>query len=79
LREGASQLLQQALEDEIQERLSLYEERKTSDGRSGVVRNGYLPERSLQTGIGPVTIKVPKIASKDSEPVTFQSALVPPY
>jgi transposase-like protein len=30
-------------------------------------------------GIGPVTIKVPKIRSRDGEPVTFRSPLVPPY
>jgi transposase-like protein len=44
-----------------------------------VVRNGHLPERELQTGLGPVTVKVPKVRSKSGEPVSFQSALVPPY
>ena len=41
-----------------------------------VVRNGYLPARELQTGLGPVTD--PEGASKDWA-VTFRSALVPPY
>jgi len=44
-----------------------------------VVRNGYQPERDIQTGIGPVTVKVPKIRSRDGKPVSFHSALVPPY
>jgi transposase-like protein len=44
-----------------------------------VVRNGHLPERELQTGIGPVTVKIPKVRAKSGEPVTFRSALVPPY
>lgn len=79
LRQGAKQLIQKAVEAELEECLSGYSDRKTEDGHSGVVRNGYLPERSIQTGIGPVTVKVPKIRSKDGSPVTFQSALVPPY
>ena len=43
------------------------------------MRNGYLPEREIQTGIGPVKVRVPKVRSKDGEPVTFHSVLVPPY
>ena len=49
------------------------------DGRAGVVRNGYLPARELQTGLGPVTVKIPKVRAKTGEAVTFRSALVPPY
>jgi transposase-like protein len=54
-------------------------DRRTADGKAGVVRKGYLPERELQTGVGPVTIRIPKIRSKTGKPVTVQSALVPPY
>jgi len=43
------------------------------------VRNGHQPECDLQTGIGPVSIKIPKVRARDGEPVTFRSALVPPY
>ena len=49
------------------------------NGCADVVRSGYLLERDLQTGIGPVNIKVPKVRSRDGEPETFRSALVPPY
>lgn len=79
LRDGARKLINQAVELELEGFLRNYEDRKTDDGRAAVVRNGYLPERDLQTGIGPVPIKVPKIRSKDGSPVTFRSALVPPY
>jgi len=79
LREGARKLIHQAVEAELQECLALHESRKTEKGHAGVVRNGYLPERLLQTGIGPITVKIPKIRSKDGRPITFQSALVPPY
>ena len=39
----------------------------------------YLPERELQTDVGPVTIRIPKVCAKTGDPVTFRSALVPPY
>ena len=79
LRTGARQLLQQAIEDEVQEWLALYADRRLDYFRASVVRTGYLPEREIQTGIGPVTVQIPKVRSKTGEPVTFRSALVPPY
>jgi len=79
LRAGAEQLVYQAVEAELQALLSEHSERRTQDGKAGVVRNGYLPERELQTGIGPVTVQIPKVRAKTGEPVTFRSALVPPY
>ena len=79
LRQGARELIQQAVEAELAEFMAGYENRRLHDGRSAVVRNGYLPERSIQTGIGPVTVQVPKVRAKDGQPVAFRSALVPPY
>jgi len=79
LRTGARQLIQQAVEVELQDLLSEHAERRLSDGRAGVVRNGHLPEREIQTGLGPVSVKIPKVRAKTGEPVTFRSALVPPY
>lgn len=79
LKTGAQQLLQQAIEAELQQFMQHFEDRRLEDGRAAVVRNGHQPERELQTGIGPVTVKVPKVRARDGEPVTFRSALVPPY
>ena len=79
LRAGAQQLIQQAVEAELAELLSQHGDRRTETGNAGVVRNGYLPERQLQTGLGPVTIQIPKVRAKTGEAVTFRSALVPPY
>ncbi len=79
LRAGAQRLIQQAVETELLELLGEHSERRTEDGKAGVVRNGYLPERKLQTGIGPVTVQIPKVRARTGEPVTFRSALVPPY
>ena len=59
--------------------LTSFADYRTPEGRAAVVRNGHHPERVVQTGIGPVTVKVPKVRSKMGKPVTFRSALVPPY
>jgi len=79
LRAGAEQLIYQAVEAELLELLAEHSDRRTEDGNAGVVRNGHLPERELQTGLGPVTVQIPKVRAKTGEPVTFHSALVPPY
>ncbi len=54
-----------------------HSDRRTDDGNAAVVRNGHLPERDLQIGLGPATVKITKVRSKTGEPVTFWSALVP--
>ena len=79
LRTGAEQLIYQAVEAEFLELLPEHSERRTEDGNSGVVGNGHLPAYELQTGLGPVTVQIPKVRAKTGEPVTFRSALVPPY
>jgi putative transposase len=79
LRAGAQQLIRQAVQAELEELLAQHSERRTADGNAGVVRNGYLPKRELQTGVGPVTVRIPKVRAKTGDPVTFRSALVPPY
>lgn len=79
LRKGAQQLLEQAIRAEVEDLLASFAGQKTADGKEGVVRNGYHPERAIETGIGPVSVKVPKVRSRTGEPITFRSALVPPY
>ena len=79
LRKGAQDLIGQAVESELAELLAQYSDCRTSDGKAAVVRNGYQPQRELQTGIGPVTVRIPKVRSKSGDAVTFRSALVPPY
>ena len=79
LRKEARELLQVAVKAERDAFLGQFAASRTSDGRAAVVRSGYLPERAVQTGIGPVTVKVPKVRAKEGKPVTFRSALVPPY
>ncbi len=79
LRTGARQLIEQAVEAELSEFMKQYADQVLGNGRSAIVRNGHLPEREIQTGIRPVTVKIPKVRAKNEEAVTFRSALVPPY
>ncbi len=79
LRSGAKRLIQKAVEAELAELLERYEGQVDEQGRKAVVRNGYLPEREILTGVGPVPVKVPKVRSRTGEPVVFRSSLVPPY
>ena len=43
------------------------------------MRNGYLPERTVQTGIGDVTVQVPKVRDRSGAGIKFHSGLLPPY
>ena len=79
LRTGARELIADAVEAELAVLLSEHAERRLPDGRSALVRNGYQPEREIVTGIGPVAVRIPRVRSRDGSPVTFRSALVPPY
>ncbi|MGB2150762.1 MAG: transposase, partial [Cobetia amphilecti] len=79
LRQGARDLIAKAVEAELSTFLEQYAEKTLEDGRRAVVRNGYLPERTVQTGIGDVEIKVPRVRDRSGDGVTFSSALLPPY
>ena len=49
---------------------------------SPVVRNGHAPERQLQTGIGPLEVRRPKVRDRGTEagePIRFTSAILPAY
>jgi putative transposase len=79
LRTGAQQLIATAVEAELASYLAQFADLRTETGHAAVVRNGHHPERPFQTGIGPVSVRIPKVRSQDGQPVTFRSALVPPY
>jgi len=79
LRNGARELIAQAVEAELQVLLEQHAEHRLPDGRKAVVRNGYLPECTVQTGIGDVEIKVPKVRDRSGSGVRFNSSLLPPY
>jgi len=53
LRAGARQMLQAAIETEVAEYLERHSVITDDKGHRLAVRNGYLPERDIVTGIGP--------------------------
>ena len=79
LRSGARDLIAKAVEAELQVLLEQYSHHCLPDGRQAVVRNGYLPERTVQTGIGDVKIQIPKVRDRSGSGVHFNSQLLPPY
>ena len=79
LRQGAPRLLAQAIEAEVAVLLAQYAERRDMQGRHAVVRNGHLPEREVQTGIGAVRVKVPRVRDRSGSGIRFHSALLPSY
>ena len=79
VRQGARQIIAQAVEAELQAFLSTYSEVKTESGHQGVVRNGYLPQRTITTGVGVVEIQVPKVRDRTGQGIKFNSLLLPPY
>ena len=79
LREGAQKLLMQAVEEELELFLEEHKHQRLEDGRVAVTRNGHLPERKIQTGIGEITVRIPKTRDRSGGGIKFTSALVPPY
>jgi putative transposase len=79
LRQGAQRLLAQAIEVEVAMLLAQYADRHDGQGRQAIVRNGYLPEREVQTGIGAVRVQVPRVRDRSGAGIRFHSALLPPY
>ena len=79
IREAVYKMLVAALDEEVRDFLAECEGRRLADGRAAVVRNGFLPRREIQTGVGPVSVRIPRTRSRDGEEGAFQSVLVPPY
>lgn len=79
LKSGAQRLIMEAVEEELGGFLEKHKERRLASGKAQIVRNGYLPEREFQTGVGPVTVKVPRTRDRGGDGITFKSSLLPPY
>jgi len=79
LRSSAQQMLQIAIEEEVQTFILAHEDRMLTNGNKQVVRNGYLPQRSIQTGIGDVSVKVPRVRDRGKDNIKFTSSLIPQY
>src|SRR5436190_20047112 len=80
-REGAQRMLATAVEAEVEEYLQRFESVRDASGHRQVVRNGYMPERSIASGIGPIPVRQPRVADRrpEEERLHFSSTILPPY
>jgi putative transposase len=79
-REGARRMLATALEAEVEVFLGQFAEERLPDGRQRVVRHGHGPERRIQTGIGALEIRRPKVRDRAAdEKVRFTSHILPKW
>ena len=63
-REGARQMLAAALRAEATSFVAQFSDERLPDGRQRVVRHGTGPERTIQTGIGPIPVQRQKVRDR---------------
>jgi transposase-like protein len=82
VRWGAQQMLQAAIEAEVEAFLAEHASKRDDQGRRYVVRNGRLPGRLIMTGAGPLEVSQPRVRDNSPEGadrVQFCSKILPPY
>jgi transposase-like protein len=81
LRNSARTMLQMALEQEVADFIESYKNESLENNKRRIVRNGHLPERDIQTGIGNVEVKLPRVRDrgKTEEKIKFCSSWIPKY
>lgn len=80
LHEGAQRLLAQAIEAEVSAWIQAHQQ-LDAGGRCQIVRNGFMPERQIITGLGQMTVKQPRVHDRRpaAEREHFSSKILPPY
>jgi putative transposase len=83
LRQGAQEMLAAAIENEVAEYIERHACLRDGEGHRLVVRNGHLPARQLQTGLGRVEVQQPRVQDRrlddNGKRLRFSSAILPPY
>ena len=81
-RDGAKKMLQLALENEVEEFIQKHSGLKGENGNKVVIKNGYMPERQIVTGMGPLPIKQPRVDDRNLKGYLvdrFTSNILPRY
>ncbi len=73
-REGARRMLAEALIAEADAFVASFAEARLPDGRQRVVRHGFGPERHIQTGIGALELRRPKVRDRASDAPEMEKA-----
>ena len=63
-REGARRMLAQVLIAEADAFVARWKDLKLADGRDRIVRHGHGPDRTIQTGVGPVEVRRAKVRDR---------------
>ncbi|MCP4965144.1 MAG: IS256 family transposase [bacterium] len=83
LRAGARRLLAEAVEAEVEDFIAAHAELVDDAGHRRIVRHGHMPERDVQTGIGAVAVRRPRIRDRSPDVggsrIRFRSSILPPY
>lgn len=81
LREGAQRMLAEAVQAEVAEWIDARRDVVDERGRQQVVRNGYMPKRSILTGLGEIEVEQPRVHDRRSsdQRERFTSKILPPY
>ena len=83
LRDGAQRLLATAVEAEVAGYLEQHAGHVDEQGHRLVVRNGHHRERTIQTGLGSVAVKAPRVEDRrvdeQGQRFHFTSSILPPY
>ena len=81
-RDGARQMLAQALEVEVADYIARNQERE-ENGRTQVVRNGKASPRKVTLGSGTIEVRAPRVDDRrrdaSGERQRFRSQILPPY
>ena len=74
-------MLQAAIEAEVAAFVEEHQGLVDEEGRRRVVRNGYLPERTLLTGAGPLSLRQPRVRDRQGgeDAIRFTSSILPKY
>jgi putative transposase len=83
-RDGARQMLAAALKAEAASFVAQFADERLSDGRRRVVHHGAGPERSIQTGIGPISVQRQKVRDRSPDvpaesKIRFSSRILPKW
>ena len=81
LRAGAQKMLAAAIDQEVASYVAARSGLVDESGHRQVVRNGFLPEREIMTGVGTVSVKQPRVRDKRSpeQREFFTPAVLPKY
>ena len=78
IQQGAQRMLLTALQAEVDEYIQRHQSERDENGHALVVGNGRSQERTLQSGVGQLKLKTPRVNDK-REGHTYTSDILPPY